>query len=66
MKNIAAASAALALLSTTALAGGLDRSGQDITWIFDDSGTLTASAGRVTPSVTGTDDLGNNYDVAAG
>ena len=66
MKNIAAASAALALLSTTTLAGGLDRSGQDITWIFDDSGTLTASAGRVTPSVTGTDDLGNNYDVAAG
>lgn len=66
MKNLVAAPAALALMSTTALAGGLDRSGQDITWIFNESGTIAASAGHVSPSITGTDALGNEYDVAKG
>lgn len=56
----------LSLLATTALGNGLDRSGQSTSAIFNDPGTFSVSAGRVTPSITGTDGLGNSLDVAPG
>lgn len=55
----------LSLLATSALAGGLDRTGQDISAIFNESGTFEFSVGHVKPSITGTDDsTGTTYDVA--
>lgn len=42
----------------------LDRSDQDISAIFNEPGTVSFSVGRVTPSITGTDDTtGTAYDV---
>lgn len=43
----------LALSGTTAMAGGLDRSGQPISLIFEDGHYLEFSAATVDPSVTG-------------
>ncbi len=57
--------AAAALLASTAMghAGGLDRSGQSVGAIFAEDGTAGFSFGYIMPSVTGTDALGNSYDV---
>ncbi|WP_071675208.1 hypothetical protein [Nioella nitratireducens] len=57
--------AASALLASTAIvqAGGLDRSGQSTSAIFADDGATSLSFGVVMPSVSGTDALGNSYDV---
>ena len=44
---------ALALSATTAMAGGLDRSGQNITSIFETGNYAELSFGYVTPDVTG-------------
>jgi long-chain fatty acid transport protein len=53
--------AALMLTTTMAHAVGLDRSGQDISVIFEDGGYAELSFGYITPSVTGTE-----YPLAAG
>ena len=58
-----ASTLALALAASAAGAAGLDRSGQSILPIFADDNTAALSFGFVDPSVTGTDDLGNDYDV---
>ncbi|CUH82175.1 Outer membrane protein transport protein (OMPP1/FadL/TodX) [Tritonibacter multivorans] len=59
MKNVTAASAALALMSTTALAGGLDRSGQPIGIIFEEGTYAEFGFAISNPDVSGTDLLGN-------
>ena len=59
MKNVAAASAALAPMSTTALAGGLDRSGQPIGIIFEEGTYAEFGIAISNPDVSGTDLLGN-------
>lgn len=43
----------LAISTSVAMAGGLDRSGQGIGLIFEDGGYVELSYGMVTPSVTG-------------
>ncbi|MGR3836909.1 MAG: hypothetical protein ACU0A2_01010 [Cognatishimia sp.] len=64
MINKITGAVAASLLATTAIAGGLDRSGQGTSAIFNDPGTVSFSAGQVMPSITGTDSLGNPLDVA--
>ena len=62
--RIAASTAALLATTTIATAGGLDRSGQSVSSIFNDDGTAGFSIGYVMPSVTGTDYVGTgDYDV---
>ncbi|WP_243613786.1 outer membrane protein transport protein [Shimia aestuarii] len=58
------ATSTLALCAGQTIAGGLDRSGQSTSAIFNEPGTASLSYGSVQPSVTGTDALGNSYDVA--
>ena len=55
MKNIALASSALALMSTTALAGGLDRNGQPIGIIFEKGTYAEFSLAHTSPTLNGTD-----------
>ncbi len=57
-KTISYSIAALALTSSAALAGGIDRSGQGIGFLFEKGTAAELSFGMVTPSVTGTDTLG--------
>lgn len=57
--------AAFGLSAASAHAGGLDRSGQSVASIFNNTGA-TLSFGATAPKVTGTDDLGNSYDVGQG
>lgn len=52
----------LSLMATTALAGGLDRSGQSISALFNDEGSASFSFGTVTPNVTGAS-AGESYDI---
>lgn len=55
MKNLSiAATAALAMGTTAATAGGLDRSGQDISALFEQGSILTATVGYVSPDVSAT------------
>ena len=63
MKQILLATTALGLSASAACAAGLDRSGQNTSAIFNDSGTVSLSFGVVRPNVTGKDDAGNDYDV---
>ena len=49
-----AASLAFTLSTTTAIAGGLDRSGQPIGFIFETGNVVELSYGSVSPSVSGT------------
>lgn len=53
----------VAATATGATAGGLDRSFQSVSPLFNESGTASVSFGFVNPSITGTDALGNSYDV---
>lgn len=55
MKKIIAAPAALALLSSPVLAGGLDRTGQPIGLIFEEGNYAEISFGHADPSLTGRD-----------
>ena len=55
MKKIITVSAALALTTTAATAGDLDRSGQNITAIFEDGSYAEFSFGTITPPVSGAD-----------
>ena len=74
MKNIGLAAAALLASTAIATAGGLDRSGQSTSAIFNDDGTMGISLGVVMPRVPGSDhdngtlstgtasyDVGDNY-----
>lgn len=58
MKRLALSTSVFTLLASTALAGGIDRSGQWITPIFEKGDVVTFSVGTVDPNVTGT--LGTN------
>jgi long-subunit fatty acid transport protein len=66
-----AASLAFALSTTTALAGGLDRSGQSIGFIFETGNVVELSYGSVSPSVSGSfmtlpsGDIAPTYGIAA-
>ncbi|MFB2532318.1 OmpP1/FadL family transporter [Paracoccus sp. p4-l81] len=55
MKKIMMGASALAILSTPALAGGLDRSGQSIGVLFEQGNYVELSYGRIMPSVDGRD-----------
>jgi long-subunit fatty acid transport protein len=65
MKRTLTSAAALALSASTAVAAGLDRSGQSVEAVFADPGSTELGFGLVTPSVTGedTDGGGGQYDV---
>lgn len=52
----------LMLTTPSAMALGLDRSGQDIGVIFEEGGFAELTFGMTTPSLTGTDVLGNSID----
>jgi long-subunit fatty acid transport protein len=52
MKNVMTAGAALLLTTSIATAGGLDRSGQGIGFIFEEGDAAFASIGVVTPTVS--------------
>ena len=66
-----AASLAFALSTSTALAGGLDRSGQSIGFIFETGNVVELSYGSVSPSVSGSfmtlpsGDIAPTYGIAA-
>lgn len=63
MKRIALAALLTTATATSALAAGLDRSGQNVLAIFDDPNTLQFSVSHVMPDVTGTDPTRAAYDV---
>ncbi|WP_147125005.1 OmpP1/FadL family transporter [Shimia ponticola] len=64
MKKLLMSSAAIALTTTAATAGGLDRSQQSTTFLFGDPGTGAVTIARVNPKITGTDDTGSgDYDI---
>jgi long-chain fatty acid transport protein len=54
MKKILTALGALALTTTAATAGGFDRSGQPIGWLFEKGNYAEVSFGLAAPSVSGT------------
>ncbi|MGR3486187.1 MAG: OmpP1/FadL family transporter [Paracoccaceae bacterium] len=62
MKTALLGATALVLAATSASAIGLDRSGQDVGVIFENSDHVTLSFGRVRPDLTGTDVLGVGID----
>lgn len=69
MKHVVAAPLALALLSSTALAGGIDRSGQGVNVLFEEGNFAQFTVTHVSPSVDGTAPslapvLGTSDDVA--
>ena len=64
MKRIALAALLTTATATSALAAGLDRSNQSILPVFDEAGTINFSVSHAMPDVTGSDALGNTYDVA--
>ncbi|SDY02496.1 outer membrane protein transport protein [Citreimonas salinaria] len=65
MKKTLTGAAIAALAATGAQAGGLDRSGQSVSAIFDEAGTAKLNFGYVIPSITGEDigSGGGDYDV---
>lgn len=65
MRQSILALTALGLGATSAQAGGLDRSGQSVSAIFNEPG-YAAQVSGTNPNVTGTDALGNSYDVGQG
>ena len=63
MKTLTTGAALLALTSTTALAAGLDRSGQSVAPLFAAGGTTSLSYGIVMPQISGEDTIGTgSYD----
>ncbi len=66
MKRIALAALLTTATATSALAAGLDRSGQSVLAIFSDPGTISFSSLYVKPTVKGTDTdttLSGSYDI---
>ncbi len=59
MKHLIAASAATTLLASTALASGLDRTGQPMDLIFEKGNYVELSFAHTTTSIEGTDLVGN-------
>jgi long-chain fatty acid transport protein len=55
MRTLTAAASVLALTSGLAVAGGIDRSGQNIGIMFEPGRVVEFSFGRIDPSVSGTD-----------
>lgn len=55
MKKIATTLGAVALTATTAHAGGIDRSGQNIGVLFEKGRLVELSFGRISPNVSGVD-----------
>lgn len=53
MKTTILGATALTLAASAAMAGGIDRSGQPITWLFEDGNYAELSFGHITPSVSG-------------
>lgn len=54
MKGIALTAASVALTATTAIAGGIDRSGQDISILFEEGNHVQLTFATVGPNVKGT------------
>ncbi|MGB3316028.1 MAG: outer membrane protein transport protein, partial [Albidovulum sp.] len=54
MKKVSSIAAVVALSATTAVAGGVDRSGQSTSILFEQGNYLEFSLGSVSPSVSGT------------
>lgn len=68
MKTLATTASVLALTTTSALAGGLDRSGQSVGIIFQEGNYAEIAIGTTDPSVTGVDiaTTGSTGNVADG
>jgi long-subunit fatty acid transport protein len=66
MKRILTTVAAFAAVATSAQAGGIDRSGQPLGALFEAGRYFELSFGHVSPTVDGTDVLGNRISDAAG
>ena len=66
MKHITTALGALALSTSLAQAGGIDRSGQSISAIFEKGNYVELSFGRVKPKVSGTQQLTVSDDSKTG
>lgn len=65
MSRLITALGALALTTTAAQAGGIDRSGQGLLTLFEKNRVVELTFGTVSPDVTGVDVLGNQIaDVA--
>lgn len=63
MKTMLSTGAVVVISAACAHGAGLDRSGQSTGWLFNENGTAGMSLAFVTPSLTGSDALGNRYDV---
>ncbi|WP_321828545.1 outer membrane protein transport protein [Thalassovita sp.] len=63
MQRYLVGAAVLALTAGAAQAGGLDRSQQSVLSLFSPDNTFDLSFGVVTPTITGSDALGTDYDV---
>ncbi|MEC8042677.1 MAG: hypothetical protein VX181_18610, partial [Pseudomonadota bacterium] len=63
MQRYLVGAAVLALTAGAAQAGGLDRSQQSVLSVFSPDNTFDLSFGVVTPTITGSDALGTDYDV---
>jgi long-chain fatty acid transport protein len=66
MKRFLTTVAALAAATTSAQAGGIDRSGQPLGALFEAGRYFELSFGYVSPTIEGTDILGNRIDDVAG
>ena len=66
MKHITTALGALALSTSLAQAGGIDRSGQSISAIFEKGNYVELSFGRVKPKVSGTQQSSTEPPLTAG
>jgi long-subunit fatty acid transport protein len=66
MKRILTSAAAIAAVATTAQAGGIDRSGQPLGALFEAGRYFELSFGYVSPTIDGTDVLGNRIGDVAG
>lgn len=65
MKTWVISVSTVALSGLAANAGGLDRSGQSVMSLFSEDNIATITTGVITPSITGSDDQGNRYDVGS-
>ncbi|KIT15929.1 OmpP1/FadL family transporter [Jannaschia aquimarina] len=66
MTRITIATAALLATTSIAQAGGLDRSGQSISPLFDEAGTTSLSFSYVNPNLTGDDSIATQGSYDAG
>lgn len=57
MKLLTTSASALIISACAASAGGFDRSGQPLGWLFEDGSYAELSFGKITPSISGTQGL---------